>query len=147
MFRKNSDMWGNVKMGRISRLMLAIGTILALSIDYAAIYVLAFIWNLDILYYMLIILVLSLLFGAVVVDLKKTIIYMSVALLFGTFISVGVLSVPSLSLGEGETITLILAYISRYFLLSLFPSIPGIILGCFVGDAILSKIEFGPPSS
>lgn len=128
-------------MARISRSMKEIGFFLALNANYVGAYVLTIVWKLDPLYYALIVLVSSFLFGAVVVDLTKSTVYTSVSIFLGAALATGLLSAPSLIFAESETLTIVLTILVRYLLISLIVSIFGMLIGCIVGDMLLSNKE------
>lgn len=123
-----------------------IGALMALGISYATTYVTAYIWDWpspdsELLIYIFVIFLISFLFGAEIVDMKKTLFYMLAAIAVGFSIACLVIIAPALTLttelGLLEfDLTVALTAVSRLFIIGITFKIIGAITGCFAGDAI-----------
>lgn len=131
------------------RKMLEIGAMIALGIDYAAAYVTAYVWHAsgsELIIHILIIFVFSLLYGALIIDLEKTIFYTMGSIVIGASLAIVAIVAPSLTLtGNIELlnfeITVALHFVGRFLIIGITFIIVGAIIGCFVGDAMSEQSE------
>lgn len=133
----------------IRKRLLEIGAMLALSVNYASAWVAAMIWNWpnpdsELIVHIIIMLVISLLFGAIITDMKKAIFYSIGAVAIGIVIATVIIAMPAL-IAEGPggievSFTVALSTISKLFVVSVTFLILGVFAGCFIGDAV-SGIE------
>lgn len=131
------------------RKMLEIGAMIALGIDYAAAYVTAYVWHTsgsELIIHILIIFVFSLLYGALIIDLEKTIFYTMGSIVIGASLAIVAIVAPSLTLtGNIELlnfdITVAVHFVGRFLIIGITFIIVGAIIGCFVGDAMSEQSE------
>lgn len=129
----------------IRRRLLEIGAMLALSVNYASAWVAALIWNWpnpdsELVIHILIMLAISLLFGAIIVDMKRAIFYSIGAVVIGFVIATVIIAMPAL-IAEGPkgievSFMVALSTISKLFVVSVTFLIIGVFAGCFIGDAV-----------
>lgn len=136
----------------LRRTLLEIGAMMALGANYAAVCVIAFVWGPDafarvggahseLLIYILILFIVSLLFGALIIDMKKTLFYTIGSIVIGIALATAIISAPSV-MSPGDiilldfSITVALATVSRLFVVGITFMIVGAILGSFVGDMV-----------
>lgn len=127
------------------RRLLEIGAMAALGVIYAAAWITAFIWNWptadsELTVHIVVMLVTSLMFGALIVDMKKTLMYSVGSMVIGIMLASVVIAMPAL-IAEGPkeieaSFTVALSTISKLFIVSISFLIIGLFIGCFVGDAI-----------
>jgi hypothetical protein len=133
------------------------GAMLALSIDLAAAFVFAFVWGpgayaraygseIGLIVYVLMSFFPSLLFGAVVIDIRKILLYAIGSIIIGAVVAIVVIAAPSMMVGEGvalvdTTITVAIASVARYLLIGTTFIILGMIVGGFAGDRIAGQGE------
>lgn len=125
------------------------GAMVALGINYATAYMIAFVWDWptpdsELLIHILLIFIFSFLFGAIIVNMKKTFFYTFGAVAIGMASATAVISAPSLILtGNIELvdldITLAVTSVSRIFLVGITFVIVAVIAGCFVGGAVSER--------
>lgn len=133
----------------LSRKMLEIGAMIALGINYATAYVTVFVWHtigLELGIHILMIFVFTLLYGALIVDIEKTIFYTAGAIVIGASLAIAVIVAPSLAIAENIELTnfdiaIALHFVARFLILEITFIIVGAIMGCFVGDAVSSRSE------
>jgi hypothetical protein len=126
--------------------MLEIGAMIALGFNYAALYLVAFIWNwpssdMELVIHVVAAFCISLLFGVLIVDLKRSLFYTLVAVPLGISLAVAIISMPVMTTTTDialidVSITAALILISRLFVVALTFIIMGAIAGCFIGDLV-----------
>jgi len=129
----------------IRKRLLEIGAMLALSVNYASAWVAALIWNWpnpdsELVIHIVIMLAISLLFGAIIVDMKRAIFYAVGAVAIGIVIATVIIAMPAL-IAEGPggievSFTVALSTIAKLFVVSVTFLIIGVFAGCFIGDAV-----------
>ncbi len=88
---------------------------------------------------MLLIFGLSLLTGALLVDLEKTILYSTLGLVIGIVIAVGIFLAPYDLFGESSDVIsaatiVVFSHVAKHLLIGISPFIIGLIFGCLIGD-------------
>lgn len=131
------------------RLLLEIGAMLALGINYAGAYVVAIVWNwptpeTELYIHLVALFFAGFLFGTLIVNLQRTLIYTMVASVIGMALAVLFVSLPSLMLGEAYeaidlSFTVALATISRLFVVGVMFQLIGPLFGCFLGDVLFQE--------
>jgi len=126
------------------RKLLEIGAMIALGVNYATAYVTAFVWQTggpDLIIHILMMFVVSLLFGALMVDIQKTVLYTAGSIAIGISIATALIVAPPAMLTQNIEllsfdIALALHFVARLFIVGITFIIIGVIVGCFVGDAL-----------
>lgn len=122
-----------------------LGAMLALGVNYASAWVVAFIWNWpnpdsELVVHVVLMLALSMLFGALVVDMKKALFYSIGAIVTGIVLATVLLTMPAVlvesSGGIEASFTVALSSISKLFVISVTFLIIGVFAGCIIGDAV-----------
>jgi hypothetical protein len=128
---------------------LEIGAILGLGLNYASAYVIAFVWNFpdpdsELILHIFTVFIVSLLFGALIVDIRKALLYALGAIPLGVAIATTLISAPSIMLAENialvdTSVTVALTAIVRIFIIGVTFQIIGIFVGCLFGDSVSTK--------
>ncbi|HKZ93453.1 MAG TPA: hypothetical protein VJ249_02575 [Candidatus Bathyarchaeia archaeon] len=131
------------------RTLLELGAMLALGVNYAGAWVIAFIWNWpdpdsELYVHLLVMLVVSLLFGSLIVDIKRTLFYTIGSIIMGIGLATILIAMPAILAesagGIDASVSVALSAISKLFVVSVPFLMIGVFAGCFVGDAF-SEIE------
>lgn len=119
---------------------------ITLAINYAAAYVVTFVWDvptpsLELALHIGIVLVASLLFGTLIADIKKTIVYTVVSVIMGIAIAMIAIIMPALILAEGPGIidlylSVGLSELSRLFIIGISFVVLGTLVGAFLAEAM-----------
>lgn len=130
------------------------GAMLVLSIDLAAAFVFAFVWGpgpfarvygaeSSLLVYVLMSFVPSLLFGALVIDMRKILFYAIASIVIGAVVAIAIISIPSMMIGEllDTTLTVAISSVARFLIIGVSFIIVGIMIGSFAGDRIVGQNE------
>jgi asparagine N-glycosylation enzyme membrane subunit Stt3 len=122
-----------------------------LGVNYAAAFIIALLWDWpdpdsELYIYITAIFIVSLLFGALISDMRKTFLYVMGSMAIGIFLATFILSAPSLTLTEtlaffDISITIALTGVIRFFILGVTFMVIGVIVGCFMGDALARRLE------
>lgn len=133
---------------------LEFGAMLVLSIDFAAAFVFAFVWGpgayarvygaeSSLIVYAFMILVPSMLFGTLVIDIRKILLYAIASTVIGALVAIVIISVPSMMAGEliDTTITVAISSVGRFLIIGISIIILGIVVGSFAGDRIIGQNE------
>jgi presenilin-like A22 family membrane protease len=131
------------------RLLLEISAMLALSVNYAGAYILAIIWNwpspeTELYVHLVALFIVSFLFGALIVNIQRTLIYTIVSIVIGMALAAFFVSLPSVMLGEAYeavdlSLTVALAVLSRLFVVGAMFQLIGPLFGCFLGDLLFQE--------
>lgn len=131
------------------RLLLEIGAMLALGINYAGAYVVAIVWNwptleTELYIHLAALFLAGFLFGMLVVNLQRALIYTIVAIVIGMALAVVFVSLPSFMLGEAYeaidlSFTVALATVSRLFVVGVVFQLIAPFFGCFLGDVLFQE--------
>lgn len=141
--------------------MFEMATMVAFGVNLAAAYVIAFVWTptstaysafsfgpeqMYLFLHLAIVFLASFLFGAVISDIAKTLIYTIGAVALGVTIAIAVITAPTIILTEyaafmDTTMTVALVAVARYFIVGATFLVLGAILGNFFGDAIAGHSE------
>jgi hypothetical protein len=81
--------------------LLGIGAMFALGVNYASLWIVAFIWNWpnadsELIVHIILMLVLSILFGALIVDMKKALFYSVGSIIIGIVLATVIIAMPAL---------------------------------------------------
>jgi len=112
---------------------------IACGINYAFAYVLRIVWDANLYFFVLIVLIFGFLFGLVMMDIERTIIYNGISLLLGAIIGSVLIISPTIIFGESLT-TVNLAIltttqaVSVHLLFSLALGFLGAIVGSVLGE-------------
>lgn len=113
--------------------------VLASCVNYACIFLMTFLFKLDIPIFLLGIAMVSFLFSLIVLNIKRSIIYVCVAVVIGAIISIVLLVSPPLAYGEIWAVRYqlesVVQSVGRLLIFAFAFSFVGSILGSFVGDA------------
>lgn len=117
----------------------------AFTISYASTYVLAIVWKLNLFVYILMVFILSFLFGAVILNLSRVLIYATISIVLGMLLAIWLISTPPMFAGESaasvEFSTLsALVLVAKLFLVNIVFVIMGTTIGCFLSET-LSEFE------
>jgi hypothetical protein len=120
--------------------------LVASSFNYASVSLLLIVWNLDLLYYLPLVFIISCMIGALVVDIAKSIIYTYACMTIGHIIAIAIFLFPYLIFEESVqrtnvAVMAVLNSLVKVFLVSAIVYFFGAILGCFVGEKLLERIQ------
>ena len=127
-----------------------IGMTTLLSLNLAAAYVTAFIWgstsDTQLFVHLGVVFAASLLFGATLADTRKALLYAIGSIIVGLALAVAMISIPALILAESvelvdTTVTVAVIAVTRLFIIGITFLFLGVIIGSFVGDAIVGQTE------
>lgn len=117
-----------------------------LSVGIAATYFTAFVWgttsDVQLIVHLATIFIISLLFGTILIDTRKALLYAIGSIAMGGALAIAIITVPSLILSEAvelvdTTVTVALVAVARLFLLGVTFLVLGVMVGSFVGDALI----------
>jgi len=130
-----------LKESKLHALQLRWSIILASSLNYAGITLLMIFWQLELMYFILLIFGLSLIIGTLVVDIEKTFMYSISGLVMGIAFAVAIVLAPYDIFGESAdalsaATIVVLSLIGKNLLISISPYLVGTILGCVIGERL-----------
>jgi len=130
---------------------------IACGFNFSAAYINAIIWNWpnpdsELYVYILSLFFVSLLFGAIIVDITKSIYYTLGSAAISILLAAAMIAAPSAISGGGATavdvsLTVALASVLRLFIIGVSFIVFGMLIGCFVGDAISGALGPDRPSN
>lgn len=120
------------------------GLVTSLALNYTSVHLLNIIWDLDILYYLVLVFVVSLLFGVIVVDVRKSIALTCVALATSVAITFGLYMMPYWIFAESMarinvTVVIFFNVIAKLLVVGAILFIVGTLIGCFIGEELASR--------
>ena len=138
---------------------LEIAATVAFGVNLAAAYVIAFVWTpvssnvgfsfgpeqMYLFLHLAIVFLASFLFGTVIADIAKTLIYTIVAVAMGAILAIAIITAPTIILTEyamfmDTTMTVALVTVARFFIIGATFLILGAIIGSFFGDSLADRI-------
>lgn len=134
----------------LRRKILETGAMVALGVNYAGAFIITSIWNYPtadskLLLHISIVFAVSILFGAIIVDLKKALLYTIGSIVVGLVLATTIMASPSIVVEGIEfldaSVSLALIAVSRLLVVGVTFVFLGIIIGCFVGEAIPGQPE------
>jgi len=128
------------------RLLWNLCLVVAASFNYASVSLLLIVWNLDLLYYLPLVFIISCMIGVLVVDITRSIIYAYACMAIGHIIAIAIFLSPYLIFEESVqrtnvAVMAVLNSLVKVFLVSAIIYFFGAILGCFVGEKLLERIQ------
>lgn len=125
--------------------LLGIGAMFALGVNYAAAWIVAFIWNWpnpdsELTVHVLLMLLVSMLFGALIIDMKRALFFSVGSIIMGFVLATVIIAMPALIVegpgGIEASVTVAVSTIAKLFVVSVTFLIIGVFAGCIVGDAV-----------
>jgi len=133
------------------KFILELAATIALSLDYMGAYIMAVLWKwpiegMTLFVYILIVLIVSFLFGIYFVDLRKSVIYTAVSIVIGMFLAIALMSAPPMILASeymsiDAAISMAVTLISKLLLVGVTFAFVGTIAGCIVADMLAESID------
>ena len=130
----------------LRRTLLELIAVLGLSVDYAAAYLVIFIWNVptpnsELVLHIAIVFGASLLFGALIANITKTIIYTLASIVIGIGVAMAMILAPPITLGAGPDLinfymSVGLMELSRLFIIGISFLVLGTLLGSLLAETI-----------
>jgi hypothetical protein len=115
-----------------------LGLVFASSVNFLCAFLLAFFWKINLGFYSLIIFAFSFVLGAVLTDLKKSIVYVYISMVMGLVIAVVAILAPHLlytSMTEMEVAAIaVFTVLGKVILVSIIIYFLGALLGCALGE-------------
>lgn len=125
--------------------LLEAGATILLGLDLAAAYVTGFIWDptseWQLLIHLVIVFLVSLLFGALVADMKKTLFHLIASIILGVSLAIFIITSPALIFATNAalvdaTLTVALVGVARLFMVGVTFIMLGAFAGNFVGEML-----------
>ena len=118
----------------------------ASSFNYAGASLLVIVWSLNIFYYLPMVFVISCMIGAIVVDVRRSIIYTYTCMVIGHMIATVMFLLPYIIFAESVgrvnvAIIVVLNTLVKVFLISAILYFLGAMLGCFLGEKSFKQIQ------
>lgn len=131
-------------MLRTAELLRIFGLVAASSVNYACIAVLTIFWQLDLIPFMFIALLMSLMIGIIGADIARSLFYTIAGVVVGTFLGAAIYLAPYSIFGESLQATNIASFVlfsilGKHFLVGLSLYMVGAIAGSFIGESIFRK--------
>lgn len=132
------------RMRKKNSLMWSAGLIMASSLNYAAANLLVIIWGFELHYYLLAVFIISLLIGALALNIQKSIIIAYSSMFGGLLIASAIYFAPYAIFAESNvrinlSATVLFSFLAKIFLVSAVLYFLGAILGCFLGEHVISQ--------
>lgn len=120
------------------------GLIIASSLNYAAANLLIIIWRIELFYYLPMVFMLSVMIGALILSVSKSIICAYSSMIGGLIIASTIFLAPYVIFAEDVVrfniaATVLFSFLSKVFLVSVVLYFLGAILGCILGRRILGQ--------
>jgi hypothetical protein len=125
-----------VRQSKNTHILRDLSGILGISLNQAAAYLAVVVFHLQILYYMVIVFVFTLIFSLAIRSLSRAIIGTITSMIIGAVITLGILLTPSIAfkLNMDTTITVFSSYAARLIVLNLVVSILSAIIGGIISE-------------
>lgn len=116
-----------------------LGVAIVLSLNYASAFVISITWNINLIYSIPLIFTISLIIGALIADLRNTIICAVISMTVGVAIATAIISGPPIvysgSFAEIQTIfALTLNSVAKMLILNITAFVAGVFVGNFLGE-------------